>query len=264
VIEKEGLVAQTKRKPLQGQPKSEQPLRTLAIDIGASGIKFVVLNELAEPLTERVRVETPEPATPDAVISAIMAEARRQKSYDRISVGFPCVIRDGIVKGTPRLDPGWKDFHLARILEQKLQRPVRVVNDADMQGLGAISGTGVELVLTLGTGVGSSLFSNGMLVPNLEVGWHKLSNAALEKIGKKRWNRRLLKAVRQLESLFHFDRLYLGGGNSRHVKVDKLPAHVTVISNLNGLVGGVALWGEHGIHAPHKAFATHAERPATA
>jgi polyphosphate glucokinase len=239
-------------------------LRTLAVDIGASGIKLVVLNELGEPLTERVRIKTPEPSTPDAIISAIKSEARRQKTYDRISVGFPGVIRDGIVKAAPRLDPKWKDFHLARTLEEKLQRPVRVANDADVQGLGAISGRGVELVLTLGTGVGSSLFSNGTLVPNLEIGWHKLSKAALEKVGRKRWNRRLLKAIQQLESLFHYDRLYLGGGNSRYVKVEKLPANVTVVSNLNGLVGGVALWGEQGIHTRQKAFAPKEERPAHA
>jgi polyphosphate glucokinase len=98
--------------------------------------------------------------------------------------------------------------------------------------------------LTLGTGVGSALFVNGTLVPNLEVGWDKLSNAALETVGKKKWNKRLLKAIERLEMLFNFDRLYLGGGNSRYVKVEKLPANVTVVSNLNGLVGGVELWRE--------------------
>jgi polyphosphate glucokinase len=257
-------MAQNNRKTLRGQPKTDRPLRTLAVDIGASGIKLVALNELGEPLTERVRVKTPEPATPDAVISAILSEAKSLKSYDRISVGFPGVIRDGIVKGAQRLDSKWNDFHLARTLEEKLQRPVRVANDADMQGLGAISGTGVELVLTLGTGVGSSLFSNGTMVPNLQIGWRKLGNAVLEKIGKKKWNRRLLKAIRQLERLFHYDRLYLGGGNSRYVKVDKLPANVTVVSNLNGLIGGVALWGEQGIHSRQKPVPLHEERPATA
>jgi polyphosphate glucokinase len=119
---------------------------------------------------------------------------------------------------------------------------VRALNDADMQGFGAISGTGVELVLTLGTGVGSALFMNGMLVPNVEVGWDRLNNEALERIGKKKWNKRLLKAIEQLEALFHYDRLYLGGGNSQFVKVGKLPANVTIVSNLNGLVGGVMLW----------------------
>lgn len=229
---------------LERRAKTGRPLRTLAIDIGASGIKMAVLNELGERLTERVRIKTPEPGVPDAIVSAIVTEAEQQETYDRVSVGFPGVVRDGVAKAAPKLAPEWKDFNLGRALEEKLGRPVRVSNDADMQGLGAISGMGVELVLTLGTGVGSALFVNGTLVPNLEIGWDKLSNAALEEVGKKKWNKRLLKAIQRLEALFNFDRLYLGGGNSRYVRVEKLPANVTVVSNLNGLVGGVELWRE--------------------
>lgn len=239
-------------KALKHEPKPGRPLRTLCVDIGASGIKLVILNELGEPAGERVRVKTPDPATPEAVIALILSEAERQKGYDRISVGIPGVVRDGIVKVSPSsIGLEWKDFNLARVLQKQLKRPVRVANDADMQGLGAISGTGVELVLTLGTGVGSSLFSNGMLVPNLEVGQRKLNNAGLEQVGRKKWNKRLLKAIRKLERLFHYDRLYLGGGNSRYVQVDKLPANVTVVSNLNGLVGGVALWEDDRARSAH-------------
>jgi polyphosphate glucokinase len=175
-------------------------------------------------------------------VNAIVTEAESQQTYDRVSVGVPGVVRDGVVKNASNLGREWKDFNLRRALEEKLGRPVRVSNDADMQGFGAITGTGVELVLTLGTGVGSALFVNGLLLPNVEVGYEKLSNAALEEVGKKKWNKRLLKAITKLERLFNYDRLYLGGGNSRYVKVDKLPANVTVVSNLNGLVGGVELW----------------------
>jgi polyphosphate glucokinase len=227
---------------LDRKAKTGRPLRTLAIDIGASGIKMAVLNEMGEPQTDRVRIKTPDPAVPDAIVSAVVTEAESQQAYDRVSVGFPGVVRDGVVKNAPNLAREWKDFNLRRALEEKLGHPVRVSNDADMQGLGAITGTGVELVLTLGTGVGSALFLDGMLVPNVEVGYDKLSNAALEAVGKKKWNKRLLKAIAKLERLFNYDRLYLGGGNSRYVKVDKLPANVTVVSNLNGLVGGVELW----------------------
>jgi polyphosphate glucokinase len=228
--------------PLQRKAKTGRPLRTLAVDIGATGIKLAVLNELGEPLAERVRIKTPQPAVPDTVISAIVKLADQQESFDRVSVGFPGIIRNGVSQNAPNLGEAWHDFNLARALEDKLGRPVRALNDADMQGFGAISGTGVELVLTLGTGVGSALFMDGMLVPNVEVGWDRLSNEALEGVGKKKWNKRLLKAIEKLEALFHYDRLYLGGGNSQYVKVDKLPANVTVVSNLNGLVGGVALW----------------------
>jgi polyphosphate glucokinase len=227
---------------LHRKAKTGRPLRTLAVDIGASGIKLAVINELGEPLTERVRIKTPQPAVPDVVINAIVTLAEQQGHFDRVSVGFPGVIRNGVTQNALNLGKGWQDFNLARALQDKLGRPVRALNDADMQGLGAINGKGVELVLTLGTGVGSALFVNGMLVPNLETGWDSLSNEALEEVGKKKWNKRLLKAIGKLDALFHYDRLYLGGGNAQHVRVRKLPANVTIVSNLNGLVGGAALW----------------------
>ena len=159
-----------------------------------------------------------------------------------MAVGFPGVVVGGIVKQAPNLDQEWQGFNIADVLQARLQKPVRVANDADVQGYGAISGTGVELVVTLGTGVGTSLFVDGRLVPNLEMGKDKLRNAALQKIGKKKWNKRLVKFIGQLDEVFHFTRLYIGGGNSREVDVALLPANVTVISNLNGLVGGIALW----------------------
>ena len=96
--------------------------------------------------------------------------------------------------------------------------------------------------MTLGTGVGTSLFIDGRLVPNLEIGKGKLRNEALQKVGKKQWNKRVAKFVRKLETVFHFSRLYIGGGNSREVDVGLLPANVTIVSNMNGLIGGVALW----------------------
>jgi polyphosphate glucokinase len=94
------------------------------------------------------------------------------------------------------------------------KKPVRAANDADIQGLGAVSGKGVELVLTLGTGVGSSLFVDGTLVPNVEVGKNRLRNSELERLGKKVWNNRLVKVITKLEQMFHYGRLYIGGGNA--------------------------------------------------
>lgn len=107
---------------------------------------------------------------------------------------------------------------------------------------GAISGKGVELVLTLGTGVGSSLFVDGRLVPNVEVGRNQLRQSELDRLGKKLWNNRLVKVINKLEGIFHYDRLYLGGGNAAEVDINRLPSNVTVVSNLNGLSGGIALW----------------------
>lgn len=226
-------------------PTDERPLRTLAIDIGATGLKAVVLNELGAPITERARVKTPASGMPGEVMDALAGLAQQQGEFDRVSIGFPGIIRNGVVKDAPNLAKEWKDFNVGEIMAARLGKPVRIANDADVQGFGAISGKGVELVLTLGTGVGSSLFVNGHLVPNVEVGRKKLSDADLQKDGKGKWNKRLLKTIKKLEKMFHYDRLYIGGGNARSVDISEHPAHVTIVSNLNGLVGGLALWREH-------------------
>lgn len=228
----------------------EKAVETLAVDIGGSGIKVMVLDEQGSPLTERDRVETPMPATPDAVLKAIAGLAAG-KAFDRVSVGFPGVVRQGITETAVNLHPDWIGFDLAKTLSTQLDKPVRVANDADIQGLGAIAGTGVEMVITLGTGIGAALFLNGRLVPNLELGHHpfrkgetyeeQLGRAALDEIGKKRWNNRLERALDLLERIFNYDLLYLGGGNTK--KIDfVLPPNVKIAPNVTGLLGGIALW----------------------
>lgn len=226
-------------------------MRTLAIDIGGSGIKTIVLDEAGNPVTERVRLQTPDPAKPAPVLDVILAATEPQAAFDRVSVGFPGVVRGGITETAVNLDPDWQGFDLASALTQKLGKPVRVINDADMQGLGAIEGRGVELVITLGTGFGSGLFLEGQLVPNLEMGHHpfrrgqtyeqQLGRAALDMVGKKRWNRRLEKAILTLDRLFNYDLLYIGGGNTDKITIE-LPQRVKIVPNISGLLGGIALW----------------------
>ncbi len=160
-------------------------------------------------------------------------------------------MRGGVTETAANLHPDWLGFDLANQLSKLLQRPVRVINDADMQGLGTVIGKGVELVITLGTGFGSALFVDGKLVPNLEMGHHRfrkgesyeeqLGRAALEKIGALKWNIRLEKAIASLQHLFNYDFLYIGGGEAKFVKLD-LPLNIKIISNINGLLGGIALW----------------------
>src|SRR3954471_20740183 len=123
-------------------------LRTLAIDIGGTGLKALVLDAEGTPVTERVRVETPHPATPTAILKELWPLIEPLGAFDRISVGFPGVVVDGVIKTAPNLDPAWKDFPLARTLKNATRRPVRVLNDAGMQGLGVIDGHGLEMVLT--------------------------------------------------------------------------------------------------------------------
>ncbi|NER52837.1 MAG: ROK family protein [Symploca sp. SIO1A3] len=224
---------------------------TLSVDIGGSGVKAMVLDEAGNPLTERSRVTTPQPPKPDAIIEAIAQLAAEQGQFKRVSVGFPGVVTNGITKTAVNLDPDWIGLDLATKLSEKLDKPVRVANDADVQGYGAISGKGVELVITLGTGFGSALFVEGKLVPNLELGHHKfrkkdtyeeqLGRVALKKIGKKKWNSRLKKAIASLEHLFNYDCLYLGGGEAKRINLE-LPPNVKIVPNVNGLLGGIALW----------------------
>ena len=130
-------------------PRQEK--RTLAVDIGGSGVKCLLLDEKGEALTDRLRLETPDQPTPEPVIDQICEMAGELGDFDRISAGFPGVVVDGEVRTAVNLHEDWVGFNLAEALEKRLGRPTRVANDADVQGLGVIEGKGVELVLTLGT-----------------------------------------------------------------------------------------------------------------
>ncbi len=225
--------------------------RTLALDVGGTGIKAVLVDERDRALAPPERVKTPQPATPAAMFKVLRQLARDEGRFDRIALGFPGVVKDGVVQTAHNLDPKWVHFPLLATLRKTFRKPVRVANDAAVQGMGAVKGKGVELMLTLGTGLGSALFLDGQLVPNLELAHHPfrhdktyedlLGNAALKKVGKKRWNRRLARALKQIEALFNPDHIYLGGGNATHVTL-QLPATVTIVANAAGLYGGLALW----------------------
>ncbi|MCM0589369.1 MAG: ROK family protein [Gloeotrichia echinulata IR180] len=226
-------------------------IRTLSVDIGGSGVKAMVLDITGHPVTERARLDTPQPATPEVVINAIVVLAAAQGEFHRVSVGFPGVVRCGVTETAANLHRDWIGFDLETTLSKHLQKPVRVINDADMQGFGAVAGKGVELVITLGTGFGSALFVDGKLVPNMEMGHHQfrkgetyeeqLGRATLEEIGDKKWNKRLKKAIVSLQDLFNYDYLYIGGGEAVRVNL-LLPLNVKLIPNITGLLGGIALW----------------------
>lgn len=228
------------------------PPFTLAIDVGGSHVKASVLDRGGAMIAAPVRVRTPQPATPQALLRAVDSLARVLPRYDRISVGFPGYVRRGRVHTAPNLGTErWAGFQLDRALARRLHKPARVLNDADVQGLGAIEGHGLECVLTLGTGIGSSLFQDGRLLPHLELGQHPLlkgktydqylGNAAADKKGVRAWNRRLRKTIAIVRTLVNFDRLYLGGGNTRLIDFD-LPRDVKVTPNADGMIGGVHLW----------------------
>ncbi|HEX2686184.1 MAG TPA: ROK family protein [Kofleriaceae bacterium] len=226
-------------------------LRTLAIDIGGTGLKALVLDAGGRALTDRVRVETPRPATPDALLAALTALVAPLGAFDRISVGFPGVVIDGVTLTAPNLGKRWRGFDLARAMTERLGRPVRVLNDAGVQGYGVVEGRGVEMVLTLGTGLGCAIYLDGHYVPNLELAHHPFGNGktyeeyvgakALARVGKKKWNRRVKKMIAQILPVWNPRHLYLGGGNAKHLTID-LPAHITIAANVAGLMGGIVLW----------------------
>jgi polyphosphate glucokinase len=238
---------------------------TLAIDIGGSGLKASVLDAAGAMLVDRVRVKTEYPCPPEALVQRLHALVRPLPSYDRVSVGFPGMVRAGRVHTAPNLatvaGPGtkvspdlvraWQGFDLASALEAELGRPTRVVNDAELQGSAAIEGKGVELVITLGTGFGTALFNAGAPCPHLEIAHQpfrkhetyeeQLGDVARRRIGGAKWNRRLKLAVKNMDALILYDRLHIGGGNSRRVQMDLGP-RVTLVDNTAGILGGIRLW----------------------
>jgi len=224
---------------------------TLAVDIGGTWIKGMILDPSGRPLGLPQRVRTPRPARPPAVVKALAEIARLLPGFDRVSLGFPGVVENGFARTAANLHPDWVGKALPALLSRTFGAPLRIANDADIQGYGLIEGKGVELVLTLGTGVGSALFVDGVLVPNLELGHHpfeqgktyeqRLGDRALARIGPRRWKARLFRAVRTLQHAFNPRRLYLGGGNARLLG-RRLPAGVLAADNVAGLLGGIRLW----------------------
>lgn len=225
---------------------------TLAVDIGGTGIKAAVLDAEGEMTSDHLRIETPKHLTPRGLVDLIAELATSLPAFDRISVGFPGVVRRGVILTAPNL--GTEQFHgfdLASALHDCFGKPARVANDADVQGLAVVQGHGVEVVITLGTGFGSSIFVDGRLGPHLELAHHEFHNgktyeeelgeAARRKAGDKRWNRRVSRVIETLRQLTNFDHLYVGGGNAKRVRI-ALPPDVTVVDNTAGILGGIRLW----------------------
>lgn len=178
----------------QTQVKSATKPLTLAVDVGGTGIKAEKLDAKGVPVSERVKIATPRNATPKKVLKVIEQLAKQVGGFDRVSLGFPGVIKNGVVYTAANLGRGWDTYDLQKSLRKRLGKPARIANDADVQGLGCIRGRGTELVVTLGTGFGSVIFINGQRI-HLELGHHpfhkgktyedELGNRALEKKEKR-------------------------------------------------------------------------------
>lgn len=241
-----------------------EPL-TLAIDVGGSGIKGAVLSSDGEMLTERIRRETPYPCTPDVLLDEVTALAAEFPEFDRVSVGYPGAIRQGKVRDVtaflrpaPGADPDpelrklWIGYDLESALAERFGKPVRVANDADVQGCAVITGKGLELVITLGTGVGCAVFFNGVLLPHMELSHGRFGDgqsievACGDKerhaVGKEKWRKRVLDALDAFEDMVLPDHLYIGGGNAKKLDPETLGPGRSIVPNVSGLLGGIALW----------------------
>jgi len=240
-------------------------VRTLALDIGGSGFKASVLDPDGSMLTDRVRVDTPYPCTPERFVETVAGLVIPLGAAHRASVGFPGLVRRGHVLEVPSLsrleygsgpDPAlvaaWSGFDLGSALATAFGIPTKVVNDADMQGCAVVSGTGMEFVMTLGTGVGTALFADGELLPHLELshGHFKdgestdiaLGNAARKAIGNDRWVKRVRRAIHWFHEMLWYDRIYVGGGNAKHLGPDDVGPKGEIIPNTAGITGGVRVW----------------------
>ena len=234
--------------------------KILAVDIGGSHIKCIILNSAGEGLIKYRKLVTPGVATPANVITTIQQLVKDLPEYDKVSVGFPGYVRNGIVFTAPNLwNENWgENIELGQQLSNTLRKPVRLVNDADQLGLGVISGKGFEMAVTLGTGVGTAIMFNGYLLPHLELAHHPIrkdvdwdayvGERAMRKAGKKKWNKRVARMLQAWKAVFNYDRLYLGGGGVAHLSIP-LDGNIQLFSNEDGIKGGAKLWQlEDGYH----------------
>ncbi|MEY4966679.1 MAG: hypothetical protein RL274_2262 [Pseudomonadota bacterium] len=229
--------------------------RIFCIDIGASGLKAAIIAPNGKFLMKRVRVKTPVQRTPAKVVPLLLALVKPLRKFDHVTIGFPGMVKAGKVVTAPNMGTrDWAGYPLAAVMRKKLKKPVKLLNDADVQGLAVITGKGLELVCTLGTGFGSAWFRDGTLMPHMDLAHLTLNrkndfdvlvgDKTRRKIGGQRWNKRIKKLIAVLDTVFNYDHLYLGGGNSRLVDF-KLPRNVTIVDNDAGMEGGAFAWTRH-------------------
>ncbi len=246
-------------------------MNMLGIDIGGSGIKGALVNiETGELEQERLRLPTPQPATPQAVVQTVATIVAHFGYSGPLGVGIPSLVINGVTKTAANIDRNWINFAAREALMQATGCAVTLLNDADAAGVAEMqfgagrNERGVVMIFTLGTGIGSCMFVNGHLVPNLELGHIYLPGHRQdaefyasdrirkeEDLGWKKWAGRLTEYLQYIEALFSPELLILGGGVSKkhekffpylHVQARLLPAQ---LRNEAGIVGAaVAAWQE--------------------
>jgi polyphosphate glucokinase len=238
-------------------------MQVLGIDVGGSGIKGALVDvKSGQLVTERFRVPTPQPASPEAIVETINILRDKFGCKGPVGVGFPAVVLDGIVLSAANVDNGWIDYPGQQAITDAIGCPVTLLNDADAAGFAEMrfgagrDRMGLVMILTLGTGIGSALFMNGRLVPNCELGHLYLPGQAhdaeeyasdrtrsAEDLSWKDWAQRLDVYLGHLEGLFSPNLFVLGGGVSKKykkfaqyltIRTEVLPA---LLRNEAGIVG---------------------------
>ena len=208
-------------------------MEILGIDIGGSGIKGAPVDvRSGELLVGRLRFDTPQPSTPDAVIEVVGSLVRHFEWNGPVGCAFPAIVKAGVTRSAANVDDGWINFAAEENLRKGTGCPLLLSNDADAAGIaemtfGAGKGhSGLVLIITLGTGIGSAFFYRGVLVPNSELGHLEFNGHEAEKwtasVVRKRknlkwrqWGSRLNDYLAHLEFIFSPDLIILGGGVSR-------------------------------------------------
>ena len=226
--------------------------KILSIDIGGTGLKAAIIDPKGGLIGDPLRILTPHPCPPPLLIKTLVELVKPLKRYDCIAIGFPGVVKGTRVMTAPHFGTKlYAGFDLAGRLAKALGKPARLVNDADMQGFAVVKGKGLELVITLGTGFGSALFRDGELMPHMEIAHMPAKNgstfddylgeAERKRTGTQHWNKRVKKMLPYLHTLLNYDRLYIGGGNAKHISF-KLPPNARIVANIAGIKGGAGLW----------------------
>jgi len=244
--------------------------KILGIDIGGSGIKGAPVNvKNGRILKERFRIDTPEPSSPKAITEAVVKVVKHFKWKGPVGCGFPGVIQRGFVRTAANVDKSWIDTNINKLLSEATGLPVFAINDADAAGLAEMrfgagkDKNGVVLLLTVGTGIGTVLFSNGKLVPNLEMGHIELHGMDAEKqcsdairkslnLSWEDWAQKFNEYLQAIHALLWPDLIILGGGASKKtdkfINFLKVKAKIVPAKLLNeaGLVGAaIAAKNQH-------------------
>jgi polyphosphate glucokinase len=243
-------------------------MQMIGIDVGGSGIKAAIVETTTGELTTpRVRLETPQPATPKAMAKATASVVAELPPELAAGVGFPAVVLAGVVKTAANIDQSWIDVQVDALFADALGRRLTVGNDADAAGLaemrfGAGRGeAGTVLMLTLGTGIGSALFRDGALVPNTELGHLQIRGKDAERraaasikerkgLSWQEWSKLLSEYLEEIDALLWPDLVIIGGGISKDADrfINDLPRRVrcvpAALQNRAGIVGAAMLAAE--------------------